>query len=144
MKYWLTVHYPMATKDKNADWRYHIFLQRREDIQTGDLAFIYETKANPSYKEKGVVYLRPRGRKGVIALVKVIGGIEEHSDPLEELTDERKHYFNFFAETELKKECFIPLDDVRIALGWPWWCAVGHNGIWELTEAQFNELFKLT
>lgn len=134
----------MALKDQNADWKYHIFLQKFEDVCTGDHAIIYETERNPGYRdENGRVIKRGKGRKAVIALVRVSSPPDRNEDPedrIEELEDGTVHDYRYYVKTELVKECFIPLYEVRRALQWQWWCARGHGGIWKLSEDQFNRI----
>ena len=140
MKYWLTVHYPMSTAERHAEWRYWIFLKKRRNLRARDRVFIYETETNPSYVEGNRTITRPPGRKAVIALVRAVGEVRQHDGGPEVLEDGRVHYWNFVAETELERECHIPLDELRQALERPGWCARIFGGLMELSEAQFNRI----
>ena len=140
MKYWLTVHYPMSTAERHAEWKYWIFLKKRRNLRAGDRVFIYETETNPSYVEGNRTITRPPGRKVVIALVRAKGDVRQHDGGPEVLEDGRIHDWNFVAETELERECYIPLDELRQALERPGWCARVFGGLMELSEAQFNRI----
>ena len=140
VNYWLTVHYPMSTAERDAEWRYWIFLKKRRNLTTGDRIFIYETETNPSYVERNRTITRPPGRRAVIALVRVEGDVRQHDGGPEVLEDGRIQDWNFIAETELEKECHISLDELRQALEKHGWCARVFGGLMELSEAQFNRI----
>jgi hypothetical protein len=141
MNYWMTVHYPMSEEDKLAGWRYWLFLKtRRPDLRPGDRVFIYETGTNPSYMEGRRSVARPPGRKAVIALVRVTTEVRSLHDADEILEDGRVHHWRFGAETELERQCDIPLTEVRQALRMSNWCAVVRGGLMWLSEAQFNRI----
>ena len=140
VNYWLTVHYPMSTAERDAEWRYWIFLKKRRNLTTGDRIFIYETETNPSYVERNRTITRPPGRRAVIALVRVEGDVRQHDGVPEVLEDGRIQDWNFIAETELEKECHISLDELRQALEKHGWCARVFGGLMELSEAQFNRI----
>ncbi|MFC1921406.1 hypothetical protein ACFLYQ_06765 [Chloroflexota bacterium] len=118
-------------------------MKKPRDIHQGDSVFIYETQTNPGYEENGRIITRPIGRKGVIALVTVNDEIQQHDHPQEKLEDGTLHEWNYIAKTHLERECYIPLDRVRQALGWLNWCARGYSGIWELSPEQFVRLVAL-
>lgn len=140
VNYWLTVHYPMSTAERDAEWRYWIFLKKRRNLTTGDRIFIYETETNPSYVDRNRTITRPPGRRAVIALVRVEGDVRQHDGGPEVLEDGRIQDWNFIAETELEKECHISLDELRQALEKHGWCARVFGGLMELSEAQFNRI----
>ena len=140
VNYWLTVHYPMSTAERDAEWRYWIFLKKRRNLTTGDRIFIYETETNPSYVDRNRTITRPPGRRAVIALVRVEGDVRQHDGVPEVLEDGRIQDWNFIAETELEKECHISLDELRQALEKHGWCARVFGGLMELSEAQFNRI----
>lgn len=143
MNYWLTVHYPMSQEQQDAEWRYWLFLKRHRNLKVGDRVFIYETETNPSYIEGNRTITRPRGRRGVIALVRAVGEVRKHDGGPEVLEDGRVHYWNFVAETELERECHIRLDELREALERPGWCARVAGGLLELSETQFNRILAI-
>ncbi len=139
MNYWLTVHYPMSREERHPEWRYWIFLKKCRNLGANDRVFIYETETSPSYKEGNRTITRARGRKAVIALVRV-GEVRQHQGGPEFLENGRTHYWNFVAETELERECDIPLDELRQALERHGWCARVFGGLMELSGAQFNRI----
>jgi hypothetical protein len=95
---------------------------------------------NTHYVEGNRTITRPPGRKAAIAFVRAVGEVRRHVGRPEVLEDGRIHYWNFVAETELERECRIPLDELRQALEMPGWCARIFGGLMELSEAQFNRI----
>ena len=131
----------MPTEEKAARWRYWLFLKsHRPDLQLGDRVFIYETEASPSYIEKGHTIRRPPGRKAVVALVRVTTGLRQLPNGDETLQNGRVHHWRFEAETELERECDIPLAEARRALGKDGWCARVAGGLMSLNEGQFDRI----
>jgi hypothetical protein len=61
VKYWLTVHYPMSTAERHAEWRYWIFLKKFRNHRARDRVFIYETETSPSYVDIPVRRSRSSG-----------------------------------------------------------------------------------
>jgi hypothetical protein len=141
VNYWITIHYPMSAEERVARWRYWLFLKsRRLNLRFGDRVFIYETETNPSYIERGRTVTRPPGRKAVIALVRVTTEVRPHHNGDEVLEDGRVHHWRFIAETELERECDIPLDELRRALGMPGWCTRVVGGLMSLNRDPFNRI----
>lgn len=141
MNHWITIHYPMSAEETAAGWRYWMFLKGpRPDLRPGDPVFVYETETNPSYIEGGRTVTRPPGRKAAIALVRVTTQVRALDNGDEVLEDGRVHHWRFGAETELERECNIPLAELRQALEMPGWCARVGGGLMWLSERHFNRI----
>lgn len=151
MNYWLTVHWPpYEDEDEDAGWRYWVFLsegyqQAGRDLQPGDRIFIYETLSAPRVRrDERFVAIRRPGRQGIIALVRASGSIEPDLDAEPEIyEDGRELCWRFHAQTQLEREGFLPLIEVRRILDYraQYYLRIP-GGLRKLAGAQFDRLLQ--
>ena len=151
MNYWLTLHWPpYVDENEDAQWKYGVFVaegyqQIGRDLQPGDRVFVYETLSAPRVK-RGKQFVGPkrRGQQGIVALVRAVGSLK--SDPKAEpeiYEDGRELCWRFYAKTELEREAFLPLQEVRRVLGYKdqYYFRI-RGGLRKLKKAQFDGLLQ--
>lgn len=142
MNYWLALHYSCREDEDEREWYWIYLKRRRDDLNVDDLVFIYETETHPNVIQDGRPITRPRGRKAVVALVRVKSEVREH-DAHEVLEDGRRHNWSFVAETDLERPCNISIAELRRALQKPGWSGRASGGLIQLKPTQFNRILAL-
>ena len=150
-KHWMNVHWPPLNKEEEeSQWRYWVFIdekysRRGRKLDVGDQVLIYETETAPAVETKSGKYRSyRRGRKGIIALVKVSSIREERKNKRDEVhEDGRVFRWSYHYKTGDRKDIFIPLTSIRKALNYkPGWAPQIHGGLWPLSKDQFDRILR--
>lgn len=147
MNYWLTVHWPLIEGEEAVSWRNWIFLaegfeSRGRDIMPGDRVVIYETEDSPISRVGGRTIRRRLGRKSVVAIATVVIWMPYKEDEEEILEDGRVRKWSYKAKTDTDLEGEMSLDELRIALCRPGFCARLSGGLMILQKQQFNNILR--
>jgi hypothetical protein len=159
MQFWLTTHWPPTEWDPT-DFRQHgVYLPHgREsaanDMEKGDLVFIYESKTGRLVRERypdGSHEDVPRllGREGIGALAEVLRKpVEDEESEEEEYSDSTRIWWRYYAPTKpINSKGFVPRQDVAKILGYkvnyPFrGFGDAHSGLKKLDYEEYKALLK--
>jgi len=144
MKYWLTVHWPPLQEWAKPPLGVYLADGRQmagQDLRSGDLIFIYQSKTGRPRADAKPYRL---GREGLVFLVRATTGIEEYPEESPEIyKGGQTLWWKWQAKTKLEEYGFCPRQIVCQVLGYnPNYHFRGfrRSGLARLDKTQFNEL----
>lgn len=157
MNYWMTTHWPPDDSEDlenfipSGVWLPDGREQAGADIEIDDRVLIYQSKTGrpeiKNIKGKRMVFRPTQGKEGIIAIVKVVGDLEELEDSVPSKYIYGKDiWWRWRAATEpISMNGFVPRREVNKVLGYKPENPLRGFGDWKsglkkLSESEYNEL----